>query len=86
MIDKKVKEQVVSLYNSDTPIKEILRKTGVRSEQTIYRILKENGVQKRGSKKNRVIKITLKDALLDKFTNDSDDIIEKQIISYLNSI
>lgn len=51
-------EQVSSLlilYADDVPIKEIMRLTGIKSEQTIYRLLDENKV-KRKPKKNCSIK------------------------------
>lgn len=37
----------MSLYKDGIAIKEIIRETGVRSEQTIYRILDSNGVPRR---------------------------------------
>lgn len=39
--------RVLSLYKQGIAIKEIIRETGVRSEQTIYRILDSNGVPRR---------------------------------------
>lgn len=39
--------KVLSLYKDGIAIKEIIRKTGVRSEQTIYRILDSNDVPRR---------------------------------------
>lgn len=39
--------RVLSLYKDGIAIKEIIRETGVRSEQTIYRILDSNGVPRR---------------------------------------
>ena len=39
--------RVLSLYKDGMAIKEIIRETGVRSEQTIYRILDSNGVPRR---------------------------------------
>lgn len=39
--------RVLSLYKDGIAIKEIIRETGVRSEQTIYRILDGNGVPRR---------------------------------------
>jgi hypothetical protein len=39
--------RVLSLYKDGIAIKEIIRETGVRSEQTIYRILDSNGVSRR---------------------------------------
>ena len=40
-------KQVVDLYLSGEKIKEIMSKTSVRSEQTIYRIINNAGVDKR---------------------------------------
>ncbi len=48
--------RVLSLYKDGIAIKEILKETGVRSEQTIYRILDSNGVPRR-PKVNAVKKI-----------------------------
>ena len=39
--------RVLSLYKQGIAIKEIIKETGVRSEQTIYRILDSNGVPRR---------------------------------------
>lgn len=39
--------RVLSLYKDGMAIKEIIRETGVRSEQMIYRILDSNGVPRR---------------------------------------
>ena len=39
--------RVLSLYKDGIAIKEIIRETGVRSEQTIYRIFDSNGVPRR---------------------------------------
>ena len=50
------KSRVLSLYKDGIAIKEIIRETGVRSEQTIYRILDSNGVPRR-PKVNAVKKI-----------------------------
>lgn len=39
--------RVMSLYKDGMTIKEIMDKTDIRSEQTIYRILDSNGVPRR---------------------------------------
>lgn len=39
--------RVMSLYKDGMTIKEIMGKTDIRSEQTIYRILDSNGVPRR---------------------------------------
>lgn len=39
--------RVLSLYKDGIAIKEIIKETGVRSEQTIYRILDSNDVPRR---------------------------------------
>lgn len=46
------------LYADDVPIKEIMARTGIKSEQTIYRLLDENKV-KRKPKKRCPIKRTV---------------------------
>lgn len=54
-------EQISSLlilYADDVPIKEIMRLTGIKSEQTIYRLLDENQV-KRKPKKRCPMKLTI---------------------------
>lgn len=44
-ISKQREDKVVALYNDNsTTIKGIMKKTGIKSEQTIYRILKERKV------------------------------------------
>lgn len=40
----------VELYKSGESIARIMAETGIRSEQTIYRILRESGVEKRRKK------------------------------------
>lgn len=47
-------EQITSLlilYADDVPIKEIMRRTGIKSEQTIYRLLDENQVKRKPKKR-----------------------------------
>lgn len=39
--------RVLSLYKAGMAIKEIMKKTEIKSEQTIYRILDSNGVSRR---------------------------------------
>lgn len=48
MINKKQREECAKLYLSgDFPVKQIMRITGIKSEQTVYRILNEQGVSLR---------------------------------------
>ena len=60
----------MSLYKDGIAIKEIIRETGVRSEQTIYRILDSNGVPRRPKVRGvRKIFVTIEEdvaAILDK--------------------
>lgn len=62
--------RVLSLYKDGIAIKEIIRETGVRSEQTIYRILDSNGVPRRPKVRGvRKIFVTIEEdvaAILDK--------------------
>lgn len=62
--------RVLSLYKDGIAIKEITRETGVRSEQTIYRILDSNGVPRRPKVRGvRKIFVTIEEdvaAILDK--------------------
>lgn len=62
--------RVLSLYKEGIAIKEIIRETGVRSEQTIYRILDSNGVPRRPKVRGvRKIFVTIEEdvaAILDK--------------------
>ena len=62
--------RVLSLYKQGIAIKEIIRETGVRSEQTIYRILDSNGVPRRPKVRGvRKIFVTIEEdvaAILDK--------------------
>ena len=46
-ITEEQEKQVVDLYLSGDKIKEIMSKTGVKSEQTIYRIINNAGIDKR---------------------------------------
>ena len=62
--------RVLSLYKDGIAIKEIIKETGVRSEQTIYRILDSNGVPRRPKVRGvRKIFVTIEEdvaAILDK--------------------
>ena len=62
--------RVLSLYKDGMAIKEIIRETGVRSEQTIYRILDSNGVPRRPKVRGvRKVFVTIEEdvaAILDK--------------------
>lgn len=62
--------RVLSLYKEGMAIKEIIRETGVRSEQTIYRILDSNDVPRRPKVRGvRKIFVTIEEdvaAILDK--------------------
>lgn len=51
-ISPEVEKEVVELYNSGMSIVEITNKTSVRSEQTIYRILRSAKVKMRRNRKN----------------------------------
>lgn len=46
-ITEEQERQVIDLYLSGGKIKEIMSKTGVKSEQTIYRIINNAGIDKR---------------------------------------
>lgn len=62
--------RVLSLYKDGIAIREIIRETGVRSEQTIYRILDSNDVPRRPKVRGvRKIFVTIEEdvaAILDK--------------------
>lgn len=62
--------RVLSLYKQGISIKEIIKETGVRSEQTIYRILDSNGVPRRPKVRGvRKVFVTIEEdvaAILDK--------------------
>lgn len=62
--------RVLSLYKDGIAIKEIIRETGVRSEQTIYKILDSNDVPRRPKVRGvRKIFVTIEEdvaAILDK--------------------
>ncbi|MEG1839211.1 MAG: hypothetical protein RR220_07975 [Bacteroidaceae bacterium] len=49
-ITKEQEEQVVSLYNQEYTITSIMLKSGVKSEQTIYRILSDAKITLRSKK------------------------------------
>lgn len=71
--------RVLSLYKEGMAIKEIMKETGVRSEQTIYRMLDSNGVPRR-PKVRGVRKIFV---IIEK---DVADILEKEqsVSLYIN--
>lgn len=58
------------MYKAGIAIKEIIKETGVRSEQTIYRILDNNGVPRRPKVRGvRKVFVTIEEdvaAILDK--------------------
>ena len=62
--------RVLSLYKAGMAIKEIMKETDIRSEQTIYRILDSNGVPRRPKVRGvRKIFVTIEEdvaAILDK--------------------
>lgn len=72
--------RVLSLYKDGIAIKEIIRETGVRSEQTIYRILDSNGVPRRPKVRGvRKIFVTIEEdvaAILDKEQSVSYSLID----------
>lgn len=51
-------DKVLALYQKNIAIKEIMRATGIKSEQTIYRLLDENEVPRRPKLKG-VAKISI---------------------------
>lgn len=51
-VSPEVEKEVIELYNSGMSIVEITNKTSVRSEQTIYRILRSAKVKMRRDRKN----------------------------------
>lgn len=58
--------RVLSLYKDGIAIREIIRETGVRSEQTIYRILDSNGVPRRPKVRGvRKIFVTIEEDVAD---------------------
>jgi len=70
MITEEQKRQCISLYKSKRfSIKEILTKTGIGSEQTVYRILDEAGIPRQ--RRNSVHKSSIS------FDADTWNIIEQ---------
>ena len=45
--DQDVQNRLIELYSSNRPILEIMKELGIKSEQTVYRLLRENGVELR---------------------------------------
>lgn len=43
---------MVKLYKEGLPIKKIMQETGIKSEQTIYRLLDNNNIPRRPKKEN----------------------------------
>lgn len=59
-LEREVK--AISLYKQGMAIKDIIRETGIRSEQTIYRILDENRIPRRPKLKGaRKVFVTLEE-------------------------
>lgn len=72
MISLEQEEMVCKLYKAKKhTIKQIIKETGVRSEQTIYRILDENNIPRR-PKRGTVMKATIS------FDKKTADIIKKE--------
>lgn len=68
-------DKVIDLYQKNVAIKEIMRITGIKSEQTIYRLLDENEIPRRP--KVRCVKVLVS------LEEDVAQILEKQTnISY----
>lgn len=85
LITEEQEKKLISLYIKGLPIKQIMADTGIKSEQTIYRLLRENNVDKR-PKKTKKQKITFIATfevleLLSEFQNPSE-IINKAILAY----
>ncbi len=69
-------DKVVALYQKNIAIKEIMRLTGIKSEQTIYRLLDENEIPRRP-------KVRCAAKVLVSLEEDVAQILEKQTnISY----
>lgn len=69
-------DKVIDLYQKNVAIKEIMRITGIKSEQTIYRLLDENEVPRRP-------KVRCVAKVLVSLEEDVAQILEKQTnISY----
>lgn len=69
-------DKVVALYQKNIAIKEIMRLTGIKSEQTIYRLLDENEIPRRP-------KVRCAAKVLVSLDEDVAQILEKQTnISY----
>ena len=69
-------DKVIALYQKNIAIKEIMRLTGIKSEQTIYRLLDENEIPRRPK-----VKCVAK--VLVSLEEDVAQILEKQVnLSY----
>lgn len=81
-------DKVIALYQKNIAIKEIMRLTGIKSEQTIYRLLDENGIPRRPKVKcvARVLVGLEEDVaqILEKQTNISHYVNEA--VRYFNKI
>ena len=56
-----VREKCARLYKQGLPIKDIMRQTGLRSTQTVYRILREGKIPARNTDKKggKIITVSL---------------------------
>lgn len=82
LITEEQEKKLISLYIKGLPIKQIMADTGIKSEQTIYRLLRENNVDKR-PKKQKITFIATFEVLelLSELQNPSE-IINKAILAY----
>ncbi len=86
LITQEQERKLVSLYNEGLPIKQIMIETAIKSEQTIYRLLRENNI----SKREKVIKpkkitftATAEVVELLKEVENPSDIINEAIVIYV---
>lgn len=66
-------KQMIQLYLSGKKIKEIMTITGIRSEQTIYRLLDENNIPRRPKIESKKVSFTATKEVLS-ILQDKEDI------------
>lgn len=86
LITQEQERKLVSLYNEGLPIKQIMIETAIKSEQTIYRLLRENNISKREKvikPKKITFKATAEVVKLLKEVENPSDIINEAIVIYV---
>lgn len=87
LITQEQERKLVSLYNEGLPIKQIMTETGIKSEQTIYRLLRENDIPKRSVVKSKKITFSASPDVVKLLSgiNDPSAVINEAVVAYMKN-